>query len=170
VTSRKRKSPPAPPEPLDARATRVTALDALARRDHSSADLRRKLLARGFDADLVGSVLNGLAAERLVDDNRYVENFVGSRARRGHGPNRVRADLLRAGLAGALVEEALCAYPDWLVQLQTARRKRFGSKPAAGNAAKLREIRFLGYRGFTSDQIRLALGFDTDIESEDESL
>ncbi len=125
------------------------------------------MLSKGFNGDIVAAVLERLLAERLLDDNRYVENFVGSHAARGHGPNRVRADLRNLGMEGPLVENALGAYPDWLVQLRAARRKKFGPRPAADNAAKLRETRFLGYRGFTSGQIRMALGFDTDLELED---
>ena len=157
-------------DPLDARRARSAALDALARRDHGSEDLRRKLLAKGYDPAVVTAVVERLAAEKLLDDRRYLENFVAYHAARGHGPNRVRADLAKLGMQGALVEEALNGYPDWIVHLQSARRKKFGSLPAAGNADKLREIRFLGYRGFTSAQIRMALGFDTDLEADDDNL
>jgi regulatory protein len=155
---------------LDARRARSLALDALSRRDHASAELGRKLQSRGFDADVVAEVLERLRAEGLVDDHRYVENFVGFRAARGQGPNRVRADLRKIGLQGEIVEEAVNTYPDWIVHLQRARQKKFGPRSTGGNAAKLREIRFLTYRGFTSTQIRSALGFDTDLDSENDPL
>ena len=87
-------------EPLDARAARVAALDALARRDHASEDLRRKLLEKGYDAAVVAPLLDALRAEKLLDDRRYLENFVAYHAARGQGPLRVRADLRRHGLEG----------------------------------------------------------------------
>ena len=38
---------------MDARAARVAALNALARRDYSTEDLRLKLLEKGYDASVV---------------------------------------------------------------------------------------------------------------------
>jgi regulatory protein len=155
-------------EPLDARAARVAALDALARRDYASADLRRKLLQKGYDAAVVAPLLDALRAEKLLDDRRYTENFVAYHAARGQGPLRVRADLRRHGLEGTLVEERLGAFPDWIVQLQKAQQKKFGAKLPSNYADKQRQVRFLGYRGFTSAQIRTALGFDIDLDSDTE--
>jgi regulatory protein len=104
-----------------------------------------------------------LRTEKLLDDQRYTENFVAYHAARGQGPLRVRADLRRHGLEGAMVEECLDTYPDWIGQLRKAQQKKFGAKPPTLYADKQRQVRFLGYRGFTSAQIRTALGFDIDL-------
>ena len=144
----------------------MAALDALARRDHASGDLRRKLLEKGYDAAVVAALLDVLRAEKLLDDGRYTENFVAYHAARGQGPVRVRAELRRHGLEGTLVEECLDAFPDWIVQLQKARQKKFGAQLPGNYADKQRQARFLGYRGFTSAQIRMALGFDTDLDAD----
>jgi regulatory protein len=155
-------------QPHDARAARVAALDALARRDHASDDLRRKLLDKGYDAEVVAPLLDALRAEKLLDDRRYTENFVAYHAARGQGPKRVRAELRRHGLEGTLVEECLDSYPDWIVQLRKAQQKKFGAKLPSNYADKQRQLRFLDYRGFTSAQIRMALGFDIDLETDTE--
>jgi regulatory protein len=126
--------------------------------------LRRKLLHSGYDPAVVGQLIERLCAERLVDDRRYLENFVAYHAARGHGPNRVRADLRKLGLQGAQVEACLDAYPDWTLQLQRARQKKFGTSLPSIYADQQRQARFLGYRGFTGAQIRRALGFDTDLD------
>jgi regulatory protein len=157
-----------PVEPLDARAARVVALDALARRDYTTEDLRRKLLEKGYDAAVVQPLLDALRAEKLLDDRRYMENFVGYHAARGQGPLRVRMDLRRHGLEGPPVEEYLDAYPDWMVQLRKARQKKFGAAPPTIYADRQRQARFLGYRGFTSAQIRTGLGFDIELDSDTE--
>jgi regulatory protein len=165
VTSKRRKALPGLGlDPLDSRAVRVAALDSLARRDHASDDLRRKLVAKGYDSAVVGEVIERLRAEKLLDDRRYVENFIGFRATRGQGPVRVRADLRKLGLPDEVVEEGVGAYGDWVAQLQRAREKKFGSKLPTDYADRQRQARFLGYRGFTGSQIRLALGFDTDLD------
>jgi regulatory protein len=142
----------------------MAALDSLARRDHSSEDLRRKLVDKGYDHAVVGEVIERLCAEKLIDDRRYVENFVAYHAGRGQGPLRVRADLRKIGVQAALVEEAIEAYPDWIAQLRKAHQKKFGTQRPALYADRQRQARFLGYRGFTGAQIRLALGFDTDLD------
>jgi len=144
----------------------VAALDALARRDYSSEDLRLKLLEKGYDASVVLPLLEALRDEKLLDDRRYLENFVAYHAARGQGPVRIRVDLRRHGLQGPLVEEYLDVYPDWIVQLRQARLKKFGAKAATNYAERQRQARFLGYRGFTSAQIRMALGFDVELDSD----
>jgi regulatory protein len=157
-----------PVEPLDARAARVAALDALARRDYSSEDLRLKLIEKGYDASVVQPLLDALRGEKLLDDRRYLENFVAYHAARGQGPLRIRVELRRHGLQGPLVEEYLDAYPDWITLLKKARLKKFGAKPATNYAERQLQARFLGYRGFTSAQIRMALGFDVELDSDTE--
>ncbi len=151
-------------ESLDSRAARVAALAALARRDHTSEELRRKLLEWGYDSAVVGRLIERLCAEKLLDDRRYLENFVSYHAARGHGPEWVRAQLGKLGLQGPQVDSSLDAYPDWIVQLQRARQKKFGTSLPGSYADRQRQARFLGYRGFTGAQIRTALGFDTDLD------
>ncbi len=153
-------------EPQDARGARVAALDALARRDHASAELGAKLRGRGYEAELVERVIAALLAEGLLDDRRFVANFIDLHAGRGQGPLRVRADLRKLGLEGAAVEQALAAYPDWLAQLQRARVKKFGRTLPEGYDERSRQARFLSYRGFTGAQIRSGLGFDVDMQTE----
>jgi regulatory protein len=143
----------------------VAALDALARRDLACADLRRKLLEKGYDAAVVAPLIDALRAEKLLDDRRYAENFVAYHAARGTGPVRVRAELQRRGLDRILIEECLDAFPDWMVHLRRAQQKKFGAKVPSAHADKQRQAKFLGYRGFTSAQIRTALGFDIDLDS-----
>ncbi len=153
-------------EPLDGRAARQAALDALARRDHTSEDLRRKLVQKGYDSAVIAAVLDQLRAEKLLDDRRYAENFVAYHAARGQGPMRVRAELRRKGLEGPLVDACLDGYPEWISQLRKAQQKKFGATPPSNYADRQRQSKFLAYRGFTGAQIRTALGVDVDVDSE----
>jgi regulatory protein len=132
--------------------------------------LRCKLQGKGYDAGVVAAVIERLVAEHLLDDRRYVDNFVGFHAARGQGPLRVRARLRHIGIADELVEECLAAFPDWLVQIQTTRRKKFGALLPTDYAERQRQARFLRYRGYTGAQIRIATGFDTDINDDTEDL
>ncbi len=142
----------------------------LARRDHASTELRRKLQDLGYDAALVGQILERLLGEKLLDDSRFVDNFLRFHTARGQGPLRVRAELRQIGLQGPLVEDALDAFADWADLARRARLKKFGAKPPGSAAERARQARFLGYRGFTSAQIRGALGLDIDLGADDEGL
>ena len=151
-------------DPLDARAARVAALDALARRDHASTELQRKLRDKGYDGRVVDELIERLIAEKLLDDRRYLQNFVAYHAARGQGPNRVRADLRKLGLTDA--KSSLDDYPDWVAHLKRARQKKFGTSLPTNYADRQRQARFLAYRGYTGAQIRATFGFDTDLDAD----
>lgn len=142
----------------------------MARRDRASEELRQTLLEKGYDREIVAGVIGRLVDEHLLDDRRYVDNFVSYHAARGCGPLRVRAELRKLGLQGELVEDCIAAFPDWIGPLHSARKKKFGANLPAEFADRERQARFLGYRGFTGAQIRTALGFDTDLQADNEEL
>ncbi len=126
--------------------------------------MRRKLLAKGYAAAIVDPLIERLTAERLLDDRRYVENFVGYHAARGQGPLRVRAQLRKIGASADLVGQCLAAFPGWIDALQSARRKKFGAQLPGAYADRVRQARFLCYRGFTSAQVRSALGLSGTVD------
>jgi regulatory protein len=90
------------------------ALRRLARRDHSVAEMRQALLARGHEAEEVEAALERLRKDRYLDDGGFAERFARSRlAHQGLGRARIRQGLRQrgvarteaeAGLAGALRE------------------------------------------------------------------
>lgn len=130
----------------------------LARREHSRAELREKLAGQGYQPVVIDEALDGLEAERLLDDRRFAESFVRSHAGRGQGPRRIRQDLTAAGIPAALAAEALDAGPDWGQLARETRRRKFGAELPADWAERSRQARFLQYRGFSTDHMRIALG------------
>ncbi len=121
-------------------------------------------MKKGYDAAVVAAVIERLQADRLLNDERYVESFVALHAARGRGPVRMRADLRQIGVMDELIEQGIEAYTDWLTPLRQARQKKFGGALPTDYADRQRQARFLAYRGYTGAQIRLALGFDTDLD------
>jgi regulatory protein len=114
---------------------------------------------------VVAAVVDGLVAERLLSESRYVEQFIRQHAGRGHGPVRIRADLRERGVPDDEVEAGLLAAgEDWAGLARETRRRRFGVSPPADYPERARQARFLQYRGFTGEQIRAALGPGEDIE------
>jgi regulatory protein len=151
-------------EAADPLAVRNTAINLLARRDFATDELRVKLERRGYDHDVVGAVMAELTEERILDDARYAANYVGYHAARGQGPLRIAAELSGLGLPDPLIEAALASGPDWQAAAREVRLRKFGPEEPADWTEKARQARFLQYRGFSSDDIRSALGADFDLD------
>lgn len=150
--------------PGDPAAARTAAVTLLARRDLVSTELHARLLARGYEAPAASAALAGLAAEGLLNDERYAHNYVAYQAGRGHGPLRIASELRARGVAAPLIEAALAAGADWRALAGTVRARRFGKAPPANWKEKARQARFLQYRGFSADHIRVATGIDPDTD------
>jgi len=145
------------------KACRRQAMDLLARREHSRAELERKLLARSYPRDTLGEVLDALEAEGLLDKARFVESFIRARVSKGQGPIRIRADLIQRGVDVATIEAGLRdARQDWGGLATVVRRKRFGINMPSEFAERARQTRFLQYRGFEGAQIEAALDLAAD--------
>ncbi len=130
-------------------------MDLLSRREHAVAELRRKLIEKGFDELSVDEALAGLVADGLLSDARYAESYVRSRMNRGFGPVRIREELRQRGVANELIGDCI-AFQDqhWIEAARGARQKRFGSELPTEMKARAKQLKFLQYRGFTSDQIK----------------
>ena len=140
-------------------AVRRSAMDILARREHSVAELRAKLRSRDYADPDIDAVLDDLTRERLLSEDRFVENFIGSYTRRGQGPVWLRAELERRGIDGPVIAAALQATAtDWAAEATAVRRKRFGAVPPVDFRDRASQARFLQYRGFTAEQVQAALG------------
>lgn len=144
----------------DRQAIRAVALGLLARRDWLTGELSTRLQADGCEPQAAAAVIADLIGERLLNDARYVERYVASRAERGQGPVRIAADLASLGAPRELIEAAVAAGPDWRAVAGAVRRRKFGVAPPESRAEKARQARFLQYRGFSSDHIRAATGAD----------
>jgi regulatory protein len=150
----------------DERTVRTAALALLAGRDFGRQELARRLRRRGYPGEIVTAVVDGLVAQRLLSETRFLEQFIHQHAGRGRGPVRIRMELRERGVADADIEEALdSATEDWAAHAREARRKRFGLSPPGDYRERATQARFLQYRGFSSEQIRAALGPGDDTES-----
>ncbi len=154
-----------PPSP------RNKALDLLARREHSAAELRAKLVVRDFDAESIDVTIDALIGEGLVSDDRFAAAFVVSRIRRGQGPVRIRGELRQRGVKDELIAIHLeQADVDWEQLARSVRHRKYGVDQSIGYREQARQSRFLQQRGFSGEQIRAAIGdrytgdADTDVD------
>jgi regulatory protein len=136
------------------------ALDLLARREHSRAELGRKLarfLEEGDDPAQLDELLDDLEREGLLSNARYAETLAHARHGR-HGSLRLKADLRGKGVPEAematVLEDARAS------DLEAARAvwmKKFGTAPRDANE-RAKQMRFLAGRGFPPEVIRKVMG------------
>jgi regulatory protein len=138
------------------------ALRYLSQREHSRAELARKLKRYAEDQPeasataQITQALDELAAHGLLSDERAAQSVLNLRTPR-YGERRLRQDLQAKGLAPELVNQALQqARGSELTRARQVWQRKFGQPPAdAAEAA--RQLRFLAARGFTGEVVRQVL-------------
>ncbi len=146
-----------PRRPRKEKSLLARALGYLARREHSRAELRRKLAPHAESSDRLERLLDDLEAKKLLSDRRFTEVMARSRAER-FGAARVRQELKAHGISDPLVREAVGDLAR--TELQRARevwRRKFDAPPADA-AERARQMRFLAQRGFNAEVIRRIVG------------
>lgn len=141
----------------DLTSLKSAAVELLARRDYSRHELTRKLSPRTTQPQLLQQVLDELVEKGWQSDQRFAQLYARSRCQRGHGPMRIRQDMRQKGLADTLISQTLESLDiDWFELALEAAQKKINS---LANDPKWREklYRFLGYRGFLSEQIQVAI-------------
>jgi regulatory protein len=134
------------------------ALRCLSQREHSRAELERKLARHVEDtagasaAEQIAAALDELTAHGLISEARVAASVLNSQAPR-YGARRLKQTLQAKGLEPALVAATL--QQARATEFERARdiwRRRFGAVPA-DPAERARQMRFLAGRGFEGDVI-----------------
>lgn len=129
------------------------ALRYLAGREHSRAELLRKLAPHEEEPGQIERVLDELQAKGFISEERVVASVLNRRAA-GLGAARLRQELQAKGIDAQRVREAVAQLHD--SELERARSvwlKRFGAPPADAREWA-RHMRFLLSRGFAGDVVR----------------
>jgi len=133
----------------------------LAHREHSRAELRRKLQARFPNSDAIEPVLEGLEERGYLNDERFVEEYLTSRRRKGYGPLRIKAELRERGIGQDLITRHLTEDDaEWYRLMQQAAASKVGGSPDFNRKTQQKAARFLEYRGFPASMIRRYLWDD----------
>ena len=139
--------PDAPAE-LKARALRY-----LVRREHSRAELARKLAPHAESAAAIEAVLDLLLSRKQQSDER----FASERARvlsRKYGAAKIRRDLKARGISEEVIDRL--SHPDEGARATEILRRKY-REPAASREDRAKRARFLQSRGFSYEVIRKAL-------------
>lgn len=126
---------------------KARALRFLSMREHSQAELRKKLAPHVQDGDDLDGLFEWLAAKDFLNEERAAESIVNRQAAR-YGAARVQQTLRQKGVPDALVKASVA-------QLKTSElpralevwRRKFGSLPDTPQA-RAKQMRFMASRGF----------------------
>ncbi len=151
------------PEPT----LRARALQYLARREYSRAELAAKLRPYAKAEDEfeqvqpvdIDKLLDDLAASGYLSDERAATQILHARRPR-FGAQRIVHELHQKGISHELIEKALPALKE--TELETAHgvwQKKYGALPRDAKE-KARQMRFLQSRGFSMDVIFKVLRHD----------
>ena len=123
------------------------ALRLLGQREHSRAELERKLVRYEEEPGSLAQVLDALTDKGYLSEERALQSLLHRRAA-DWGGARLRQQLLAQGLEGEAVRQALAELQDSeFARAQALWQRRFGAAPADARE-RARQSRFLLARGF----------------------
>jgi regulatory protein len=141
---------------------RARALRFLVRREHSRAELERKLAPHAESPEALNAVVDLLLSKKHLSDERFAEERARSLSRK-YGAARIRQDLKARGVNDEIAGRVSEAGDLERARAILARKYR---DAAATREEQARRARFLQSRGFSYEVIRRALSGSTNFSDE----
>ncbi len=144
---------------------RGRALQALARRELSRAELHAKLLPHVVTTDDIEALLNDLEKREWLSDARALDMIVRVRSQR-FGTQRIAHELRQKGISEELISSAIPQIKEG--ELEAARavwQRKFASLPQ-DQKEKAKQVRFLQSRGFSMEVIFNVMKLSNSAEDE----
>jgi regulatory protein len=127
------------------------ALDLVSRREHSRHELMQKLDQRYPEtSSIIEQVLDKLEINKILDDERFAEMYLNSRARKGFGPKKIEMELNSRRVNSLFISNAIEAYENWLENAQKVLKKKFKDQKPLDYQSKMKQKQFLFSRGFST--------------------
>ena len=127
------------------------ALDLVSRREHSRHELMQKLDKRYPNSTpIIEDALDKLETNKILDDERFAEMYLNSRARKGFGPKKIEMELHSKKVDSFFISNAVEAYESWLENAQRELKKKFKDQKPTDYQSKMKQKQFLFTRGFSS--------------------
>lgn len=97
----------------------------------------------------------------LINEKRFVENYIYWRQKKGFGPVRISMELQARGILPDMIAEHLqIADNAWFSEARKVWQKHFKGDRPRDFKLLAKQMRFLQYRGFTHEQIESVLESD----------
>lgn len=134
----------------------------LARREHTRAEMTRKLSPHADSPEQLGQLLDALVARGWLSEKRFAESRANALGRK-FGSRKVEYELKSRGVSAEVVGHAVeRARAQELETCRAAWQRKFGVLPQDA-AERGRQMRFLAGRGFSAETVRQVLkAGDTD--------
>jgi len=130
------------------------ALDLISRREHSRYELMQKLNKRYPETrPLIEEVLDKLIVNNILDDERFAEMYINSRARKGFGPKKIEMELSSKHVESFIISSSLEAYDNWIENAKKELLKKFKGIVPRDYQSKIKQKQFLFNRGFSTQII-----------------
>ncbi|MES2013555.1 MAG: recombination regulator RecX [Pseudomonadota bacterium] len=145
---------------IQPKSLRQRALDYLAKREYSYAELGQKLKTYAEETDDVSAILDDFKTRGWLSDARFTEQLVHARKAK-FGSARVAHELREKGVADELIANAVDKFKE--TELDNGRevwRKKFKDFPS-NRDEWAKQARFLQSRGFGFDVIKKILNEQT---------
>ena len=135
---------------------RGRALAMLARREHTRAELLRKLAPHAESAAEIEVLLDQLTARGWLSEARFAESRANALSHK-FGSRKIKYDLESRGVSAEVVERAVGqALAREFENCRAAWQRKFGVLPRDA-AERGRQMRFLAGRGFSAEAVRQVL-------------
>lgn len=130
----------------------------LSRREHSKTEIVSKLMLKGYDEKLIRQQLALFVEKNIQSDARFVEVFIRSKVEKGQGRKRIELELAQHHIDEGLVHNGFSENDaDFSETAIDVYLKKYRGKPIIDWKDKQKRMRFLQYRGFSTEQINRAL-------------
>ncbi len=156
----------------------------LSRREYGKSELRQKLLDKEQEAEKIDALLDEFEEKGYQSDYRTTLMLIRENIRKGRGRGRIKQEFYRKKMAmpdniDELIDMAnaesdefsefiddsadnLVEGIDWLKLAVSARTRKYGDTIPVEQKDKAKQLRFLQYRGFSSDICFAALNYTID--------
>lgn len=134
------------------------ALDLVSRREHSCHELIQKLNKRFPETlPIIEAVIEKLVVNNILNDERFAEMYLNSRARKGFGPKKIEIELNSKKVDSLLIANAIAEYESWTENAKNELFKKFKGIKPTDYKSKMKQKQFLFNRGFNSQIIEQIL-------------
>ncbi|MGK9368949.1 regulatory protein RecX [Melioribacter sp. Ez-97] len=138
---------------------KAAAYRLIGRRDHSSAELKRKLLKKGFDDSLIDELVKELSEKNYLNDFNFARKYSEEAVeKKKAGINKVRNELIKKGIGKEIIEDVLNDIDD-NTMLENARdllNKKMKTSAFIKTESRKKKQKLFSYlksKGYASDLI-----------------
>lgn len=128
------------------------ALRLLSRKDRTEAELKERLIKKGFPEEEIKDALNYLKERGFIDDKRFIKDVEKIAEDRFLGKKGVEYYLLRKGLKKELLEE-IKDIDEYNIAMRLLKKKSFLYEKESTEKKKAKVAGLLLRRGFSWDTI-----------------